>query len=168
MTFEWRCRLYIILVAVAPWLETYGAPSSEKVDGQTTERTRLTRNSSVMRPAPKQPKLTVPYHVALHGGPTAMSGRAAEKVLKFVREHGLASASSRRSSRRERQDYVSQRTDYGHLLRPLQITLDNGDNMDFTAISPFALLSRTVNECKPFRDLMVRTLEKHPCSVSSP
>jgi hypothetical protein len=91
-----------------------------------------------------------------------MSGRAAEKALKFVREHGLASANSRRSSRRERQDYVSQRTEYGHLLRPLQITLDNGDNMDFTAISPFALLSRAVNERKPFRDLMVRTLEKHP------
>jgi hypothetical protein len=116
----------------------------------------------------KHQKLDVPYHVALHSGPTAVGGRAAEKVLKFVKEHGLANAISRRSSRRQRHDYVTELTDYGSLLRPLQVKLDNGEDMQVTAISPFALLSRTVKECRPFRSLMCRTLAKHPCTVSNP
>jgi len=117
----------------------------------------------------KHLKLDAPYHVLLHGGPTAIGGRAAEKVLQFVRDHGLPDAVGRKASRRQREDYVNRPTDYGPILKPLSIQLDDGHgSMDTTVVAPFPLLSRTVKDCAPFRKLMRRKLQEHPCTMARP
>lgn len=116
----------------------------------------------------KHAKLDVPYHVALHSGPTAIGGRAAEKVLNFVKKHGLPDATGRKSSRRHRHDYISEATVYGPILKTLQVELDDGSTLNTVAVSPFALLVRTVRECAPFRQLMRETLEAHPCTIGAP
>ena len=106
--------------------------------------------------------------VSLHRGPQ-ISASALESTLQYVRDNGLPSAVSRRTQLRARHAAVEVETPYGQVLQPFRLELARpGTSWVTWLCHPFALLHRTVRECQPFRSLIRKKLQQHPCSVTRP
>ena len=106
--------------------------------------------------------------VSLHRGPQ-ISQRALESTLQHVRDYGLPSTISAASQRRARHAAVQSESPYGQVLQPFRLDLARpGTSWETWLCHPFALLYRTIQECKPFRSLLREKLQQHPCTVTRP
>ena len=115
-------------------------------------------------------KRPVPTDVALvemhRGSHTTIKGAAS--ILRYVRDHGLPTAVSESSQRRARQHHAGTSTPFGPVVQELVLNMADGRTDKVWVSHPFALLYRTVAECPPFKELMLKKLQQFPCSVQQP
>ena len=102
--------------------------------------------------------------VALHRGPY-LSQSALTSILRDVRDHGLPAITSRTSQLRAHEKLCHVITPYGPAVQELQIPMD--PPVPVTVQSPMAMLYACVRRSPPFRELLRKALERHPCSMSS-
>ena len=63
-----------------------------------------------------------------------------------------------------RTTHITNNTPYGQVLQSIQLSMDT----EVWLAHPFPLLHRTVRECPPFRNILRKQLERHPCTVAQP
>ena len=105
--------------------------------------------------------------VRMHRGPQ-LSPAALEHTLRDVCEYGMPDRISTSSQRRARTAAAEVPTKYGPVLQALQIRKPDGEDLTVWLSHPLALLHRTVEECPPFKTVLRKQLEKHPCNPARP
>jgi len=117
---------------------------------------------------PKKRRFNSDDLVLLRRGPQ-VSQSALAHILKHVRDHGPPEVgTSRRNQYRERKKTIAVGTPYGTVLQNMELTLASGEPATTAVVHPFALLHRTVTECRPFLQLLRSRLRRYPCSVARP
>ena len=97
-----------------------------------------------------------------------VSKAGCESVLALVREHGMPTASSRRSQVRARKKVLSAGDNkYGEIIFDVDLPFEDGP-VQIALQSPFALLWRLYKDSESFRTLVRETLLRHPCSPHEP
>ena len=109
--------------------------------------------------------------VGHHLGPH-LSQSALAYSLQFVRDHGVASSSSRPTQLRARQRTLKELgTPYGPIVVPLDlpVVINDADRIEVVSmIHPLSLLWRTLYDCLPFAELVSQALVTYPCTQQSP
>ena len=106
--------------------------------------------------------------VQVHQGPH-VTNVGIEKVLRFVRDHGLPEHFSDTSQTRAVKKTVdSLETDYGPTLVPHDVTLSDGAVEVVYIIHPFAILHLTCSRCPAFRELLRARLAMRANSYVNP
>ena len=80
----------------------------------------------------------------------------------------LPSIASRQAFKRARDKRMNDDTEHCPLMQTLYLDGVDGSVVPLVFVCPFALLITAFSECKPFRDLIVSTLETHPCDFEHP
>lgn len=137
-------------------------PLKRKCDHDASECAGTARNSS----ASNRDRL-VGHHLGPH-----LSQSALAYSLQYIRDNGLASASSRATQLRARQSTVEDmRTPYGRIVVPVELpVVIDGTSQTETVflIHPLAILWRTVHDCLPFAELVSVALNSHACDQQHP
>ncbi len=102
--------------------------------------------------------------VAMHRA-SHSTQKGAEAILKHVRDNGLPCAISASSQRRARQKFCQKPTPYGPVVQEIKIATDNDTDISVYVNNPFAILFRSLEECKPFSDIVLKTLIRNPTSA---
>ena len=89
-------------------------------------------------------------------------------VLQHVRKHGLPSALSRRTVKRDRSLALPRETPLGPLWGEIEVEMLKGPNKKYPMINPMALLWFLCTECVGFRDAFRQQVAKHPPSLHTP
>ena len=122
-------------------------------------------------PRPKRARTASEALVEVHRGPY-ISQTALSHVLTYIRDNGLPETISRRSQYRAYEKHVvNDHNAYGHILKGMKMPVgDDGDGRTFEnwVCNPGALLYAMCKNSGPFRSVMRRQLQKHPCSLSEP
>ena len=89
-------------------------------------------------------------------------------VLQHVRKHGLPSALSRRTVKRDRSLALPRETPLGPLWGEIEVEMLKGPNKKYPMINPMALLWFLCTECVGFRDAFRQQVAKHQPSLHTP
>jgi hypothetical protein len=76
------------------------------------------------------------------GRASHVTARGLSGVLRYIQEHGMPDALSRTSVARHRQGDVYVETEYGPLVQPLQLSMNDGTEKTVWMQHPMALLAR--------------------------
>lgn len=79
------------------------------------------------------------------GRDSHVTARGLSKVLQQVKEHGLPDAIGVSSIARQRQEVVYEKTEYGALLQPLELSNKDGSTCTIMVQHPLALLSKILS-----------------------
>ena len=97
-----------------------------------------------------------------HTSASALAAVLAEAKL------GLPELSRRQDLREARDFQLKSQTNYGPILRTLDMEGVDGSRVDLTIADPFALLYTAAHQCEGFSKLLWRRLRHHPCTHDHP
>lgn len=106
--------------------------------------------------------------VEIHRGPY-ISERGLAHVFKYIRDNGMPDTISRTAQYRAKEEVVAKETTpYGHVLRCIDMQLENGKPFQNWACAPGPMLYATCKSSGGFRSLMRQQLCRHPCTPTRP
>ena len=98
-----------------------------------------------------------------------VTGVGTEKILRYVRDHGLPRAISGPSQTRAvAKAMKDMSTICGPLLQEMPVVLEDGTKEVTFVANPWTLLFLTVTRCAPFRRLLREKFRQTPCSFVKP
>ena len=97
-----------------------------------------------------------------------ISQSALSSILALGKTHDLPTATSRNGVRRATNDVVFESTDYGAIHQHITIDLTKGGDTKVEVQHPCAMLCKVCKVSCSFSNLIIWTLQDHPCSASKP
>ena len=97
-----------------------------------------------------------------------VTAKALEAVLRGVGQHGLPELMSRQNMTEARQLLLSAWTPYGPLIQQVDVGLTEGMAKPIQIVHPLAYLWLLFDQCKAWRDLLVKRHQENPSSAEQP
>ena len=128
----------------------------------------LAQVEGMASPKRKRRKANAESLVEIHRGPY-ISERGLSHVFKYIRDHGLPEATSRKAQYLAKELIVAdETTPYGKLLQCFDMPMTGGKSLQDWACAPGPMLYATCKDSWHFRCLMRRKLQKYPCTPARP